>query len=123
MDAPDVLKRRCIDTLPDGSPCLELTTGTRCGRHETLRQQRRDAERGSPSARGHGYEYQRARKQLIGQPCALRLPGCTGTADTADYVIPWSEGGTINDGLQPACSHCNSVRGAQGQHRRGGSDL
>ncbi|MFI5254889.1 MAG: hypothetical protein ACHQ15_05475, partial [Candidatus Limnocylindrales bacterium] len=30
---------------------------------------------------------------MLGRPCALGLPGCTGVADTADHVVPVSRGG------------------------------
>lgn len=43
----------------------------------------------------------------------MRLPGCTGVATGGDYLVPVSQGGTIADGLRPACGHCQSVQGAE----------
>lgn len=48
---------------------------------------------------------------VIGGPCELRLRGCTGIATTADYRIPVSRGGTLDDGLLGACAWCNNSRG------------
>ena len=57
-----------------------------------------------PSQRGYDGEYRKARALLLGLPCQLRLPGCTGTADTAQHNDDGS--------LSPACRHCNSADGA-----------
>lgn len=59
--------------------------------------------------RGHGAEYERARRELAGEPCALRLPGCTGISTSADYTRP----GDWTSPLQPACAHCQRVQGAR----------
>ena len=70
--------------------------------------------RGVPrQARGHGADYERARRALLAEApaCALRLPGCTGWATSADYRIPVSRGGTLADGLLAVCGHCNAARG------------
>lgn len=48
---------------------------------------------------------------MAGQPCAMRLPGCTGVATSANYRIPVSQGGTLDD-LEPACAHCQRAQGA-----------
>lgn len=58
----------------------------------------------SRQARGYDRAYQRGRRMLLGLPCALALPGCTGVATTADH------GPT---GLRPACSNCNFADGAR----------
>lgn len=40
--------------------------------------------------------------------CQLRLPGCTGTSQTANHKTPRSQGGTdTRDNLEGACHHCN----------------
>ena len=99
-------------------PCLDcgalLSRGTRCPGCQGAKDRRRP----SPSRRGHGRDYRKARAELIGEPCELRYPGCERVATTADYVVPVSRGGTLEDGLRPACLHCNSVRG----NRRGGGE-
>lgn len=50
------------------------------------------------------------------RPCSLRLPGCTGLAETADHVVPRVDGERVPESqggrlLIPACRHCNSSRG------------
>lgn len=52
---------------------------------------------------------------LAGDPdCALALPGCTGKATVADHIVAAEDGGAYTlDNLQPACHHCNSVRGGR----------
>ena len=92
--------------------CHLLAEGraSRCGRHDPLTARN---HRGVPrQARGYGREYGAERSRLIGQPCSLRLPGCTGTADTAQHV----DGG----GLAPACAHCNYADGADRSRRATG---
>lgn len=82
-------------------PCLGCgrpARGTRC----------RGCERARQAA--YGSAYRRRRAMLIGLPCALRLSGCTGTADTADHIVPRSRGGADSP-LRPACAHCNASRG------------
>jgi hypothetical protein len=49
----------------------------------------------------YGRSYRRARADLIGLPCALRLPGCTGVATAADHVVPVARGGASGP-LRPA---------------------
>lgn len=46
--------------------------------------------------------------------CQMRLPGCTGHADTVDHIVALFEGGARLDptNLRAACKHCNSVDGA-----------
>lgn len=95
-----------------GRPCGELVERGRC--RSCTQAWDRD-RRPPPDQRGHDAEYDRARAELLAGgpwPCELRLPGCTGIATTADYVIPWSLGGTLADGLGRACGHCNTARGA-----------
>lgn len=65
--------------------------------------------RGIPrQARGHGAAYDRWVREHRGEPCALRLPGCTGTMTGGDYTRP----GDWSSPLQPACSHCQAAQGA-----------
>ena len=95
-----------------GRDCRNLVPRGRCD--DCRRAWDRD-RRPPPDQRGHGPDYDRARALLLAGgpwPCELQLPGCTGTATTADYVVPWSQGGTIRDGLRRACAHCNTARGA-----------
>lgn len=51
-----------------------------------------------------------------GRVCALRLEGCTLIATTADHVKPRSTHPHLQydpSNGRPACSHCNSSRGAR----------
>ena len=85
--------------------CLDCGTpsrGSRCGLHTTERRAYKNAVYGDPF-------YREARAAMLGLPCELRLPGCTGVADTADHVVPLSRGGPDGN-LRPACLHCNSAR-------------
>ena len=59
----------------------------------------------SPCRRGHGSEYRRIRRSLVGQPCHW----CGRPSDTADYALPWSMGGTLAS-VVPACARCNYSR-------------
>ena len=106
------LTRPCLGGA-DRVPCGRPTTGSRCPQHLA----ELERLRGSPTRRGLGRAYQRRRAPLIGLPCALRLPGCTGWAGTADHVVPRVLGGA--DGpLRPACKTCNSKAGGGLAHRR-----
>jgi hypothetical protein len=85
--------------------CHELTAGSRCARHDRTSTRN---HRGVPrQERGHGADYERRRAALVGLPCHW----CGAPATTADYVKPWSKGGTLED-LVPACGPCNYARGA-----------
>lgn len=78
--------------------CRRLFAGVgRCPACDTRKASRYDAT------------YRRARNELLEQQplCALRLPGCTAWATTADHVD-----GRSSDRLRPSCAHCNSVDGA-----------
>jgi hypothetical protein len=91
--------------VPVLTPCIECgapARGTRCQSHTRARSAYENGVYGDSS-------YRAARAAMLGQPCALRLPGCTGTATTADHVVPVSRGGA-GGALRPACLHCNSAR-------------
>lgn len=91
--------------------CRERQAGPRCALHERTSPKN---HRGIPRRlRGHGADYDRAARVLVGQPCALRFAGCTGYATGGDYIIPVSQGGTLEDGLRPACHHCQNVQGGR----------
>ena len=89
--------------------CPELVESGRCPRH--ARSQFTRNHRGVPrQARGHGAEYQRARRELLADH--PRCHWCGAPATTADYAAPWSRGGTLAS-LVPACGRCNYGRGAR----------
>ena len=108
-----MVKRPCV-----ASGCPNYTERTRCSLHERAKQARRDAIRGTPSARGYDSEYRadRAKVLALGYPCVY----CGGTATTVDHRIALAAGGTSDlDNLVPACVSCNSQRGAKlGNARR-----
>ena len=96
-------------------PCLSCGYGTteRTGRHATAAcdpshspTSARNHRGVPPEQRGHGAEYRARRAELIGLPCHY----CGKPADTADYAVPYSRGGTL-DTLVPSCRHCNYARG------------
>ena len=97
--------RACIEPR-----CPELTMATRCAFH--AKTSTRNHGGVSPSRRGYGADYQRQRLALLGQPCALRLYGCTEIADTAQH--------TDSGELVPACGHCNFADGARRSHETRG---
>lgn len=106
MTASDRMRRPCID-------CGEVFTPTgsqasRCP--DCYRTRERNRKRPEYRDRAYAGTYEHDRKAVIGRPCALHLPGCTGVADTADHLIPVSQGGAGGP-LVPACKHCNSARG------------
>jgi 5-methylcytosine-specific restriction endonuclease McrA len=74
----------------------------------------REKDRKRPEYRqgAYGGTYQHDRKAVLGLPCAIRGPHCTGIADTADHLRPVSQGGAGGP-LVPACKACNSGRGAR----------
>ncbi len=74
-------------------------------------QRARDAARGTTTARGLGYHYQRARAKVLAVDTICWICHKPG-ADTADHLIPRSRGGesTVAN-LRPAHSACNSRRG------------
>jgi len=95
--------------------CHTLTRETYCDRH---RQDIPD-DRGTASQRGYDSKWRKFREAYLAKSehklCALRLDsGCTIVADCIDHIIPhngnqrlfWDE-----KNMQPACVHCNSVKG------------
>lgn len=65
-------------------------------------------------ARGHGAPYDALVREFRGQPCELRLAGCTSIATGADLIVPRSMGGpTVRENARPACGHCQSVQGGR----------
>lgn len=77
-----------------------------------------DKRRGSAAKRGYTVKWYALSSQFRSRPenqfCALQLPGCTGFTEVTDHIKPclpddplfWDE-----NNWQPACIHCNSVKG------------
>lgn len=83
----------------------------RCALHERLSSRNHGGR--ARQARGLGAAHERARREVVGSPCGLRLEGCTGIATTLEHVLPRSQGGTLAHGYIGACAHCQCVQGAQ----------
>lgn len=108
--------------------CRNLVKNGYCELHqadaiaeEEARKKRKDGHRrGSAYQRGYNTRWRNYSKWYLNQPehtfCALHLDGCTLYAQCVDHIIPPKD---ANDPLfwdtrnhQPACIHCNSVKGA-----------
>lgn len=81
---------------------------------------RRDLRRGTAKERGYDSRWARYSKAFLAQPghqlCALRLDeGCAIVAQCVDHIDPPDGPGDPRfwdpDNHQPACIHCNSVKG------------
>ena len=107
--------------------CGALCRGDYCPAHAAYgkaqareRERAADARRGSAHQRGYTARWARYSRAFLARPenafCTLHLDdGCAGVAQCVDHIIPpaspedplfW-EGGNH----QPACIHCNSVKG------------
>ena len=104
------MKRPCLD-------CGRLTDTNRCPDHQRQQQRAIDARRGSPTERGYGTPWRRARKAVL-----RLIPYCVdcgheGSADnplTVDHIVPLSRGGTHDDdNLTTRCRRHNSAKGAR----------
>jgi 5-methylcytosine-specific restriction protein A len=81
--------------------------------------QSENKRRGSASSKGYGYRWQKYRVWFLRQPanqiCKLHLPGCTVVATEVDHIEPPNGPGDPNfwnmENHQPACRHCNSIKG------------
>ncbi len=108
-----------MPTLPRAplQPCLDCgaAPGLRRGRCAVCDRRSPRNHRGVPrQQRGHGALYDRIARAFRGQPCALRLPGCTGVATGADLILPRRMGGMAVPGnVRPACAHCQAVQGGR----------
>jgi 5-methylcytosine-specific restriction protein A len=106
------------------SGCSRLVTPPEryCERCKPKAQQQvrqRDQHRGSAYSRGYDYRWSKYSKLFLANPknvfCKLQLPGCTNLAECPDHIDPpdgpddprfWD-----TNNHQPACLHCNSVKG------------
>lgn len=99
--------------------CDVLVSGRFCDEHAKEEQRRYDRQRGTAHERGYTSRWQKYSKWFLKQPenvfCKLQLHGCTGIAQCVDHIDPpngpddpmfWRP-----DNHQPACIHCNSVKG------------
>ena len=92
--------------------CPNRQSGSWCAAH--VRTSPRNHRGVSRHARGHGAGYDRVRRELAGQPCALRLTGCTGVSTSADYTRPgdWDEPAPARLPALPACPGRPALGGA-----------
>lgn len=91
--------------------CATLTSATRCPAHARVSaRNHRGVVRGR---REHGAAYDALAREYAGQPCAMRLPGCTGIATGADLIVPFSRRGrATRENTRPGCAHCQRAQGA-----------
>lgn len=101
--------------------CTELVrVGAYCEVHRKEQQRAENQRRGGSRARGYTTAWSKYSKAFLARPenqfCSLHLDaGCAVIAQCVDHIIPPSSPG---DPLfwdagnhQPACIHCNSVKG------------
>lgn len=101
--------------------CTALVITGRCDKHKTTQSAKQyDKERGTAAERGYNSRWRKYSHWFLKQPgnqlCALRLDdGCTYAAECPDHIDPpdgpddprfWDP-----NNHQPACIHCNSVKG------------
>ena len=107
--------------------CGEMTRDRFCAEHREAgaaesraRAQAQDKRRGSSRERGYDYRWNKYSKRFLSQPehqlCVLHLDeGCAIVAQCVDHIDPpdgpndprfWDP-----NNHQPACIHCNSVKG------------
>lgn len=107
--------------------CGSLTTEAYCDVHAELhageqktKDRERDRRRGSARERGYSSRWDRYSKAFLARPenkiCKLHLDdGCTILADCVDHIDPPDGPGDPRfwdkKNHQPACIHCNSVKG------------
>jgi len=88
---PPKIKKECSHP-----GCHELTIERYCPecqeKYGKQEQKAYDKRRGSSASRGYGSRWSKASKAFLSKPenqfCVLRLPGCTGIADTTDHIDP-----------------------------------
>jgi hypothetical protein len=97
-------------------PCLDCdapTTKSRCLTCTAVRQRARDAQRGTTTERGLGWDHQRQRDQQVTEVPYCERCGHTGSIRnplTGEHTTPRAHGGTDVD--MTLCRSCNSSRGA-----------
>ena len=116
----DRARRFCKST---GCPNLVAGASAYCDEHKEIEveaERRRDARRGSSRERGYTTRWDKYSKRFLDQPnhqfCALHLDaGCAVVSQCVDHIDPpvdacdpkfWDK-----NNHQPACIHCNSVKG------------
>lgn len=102
---------------------MKLRTCTVCGRPHAVKGARcaacRSVGRHDPTTRAQDGEYRAERARVLapgldGPPrCALRIKCDGAVATTVDHIVPVARGGRHQGNLQPACSKCNSAKGAR----------
>lgn len=89
-----------------------------CLVHEKQFRKLMDARRGTAHERGYDSKWQKYSKWFLNQPenqfCVIQLPGCTEFAKCVDHIKPCDKDDPLfwdKSNHQPACIHCNSVKG------------
>ena len=97
------MARPCLDP-----GCPDLTHRTRRAAHEREHQR----NRGTPTQRGYGRAYQKARQQLLASATVCAWCGYgprDGDPLTADHLVPLAHGGGYEGNLVAAHRSCNSM--------------
>jgi 5-methylcytosine-specific restriction protein A len=98
-------------------PCLDcgvlIRSSGRCPACRGAVERRRDAHRGSPSARGYDWSWQRMSKAARDEQRWCEHCGRTGDL-TLDHIVPLARGGTNeSDNVRVLCRACNGAKGAR----------
>ena len=107
--------------------CKELTKETYCEKHKENQKDKEkqwDKKRGTASQRGYGYRWAKYSKMFLSKPenqfCKLPIDErCAVVSQCVDHIDPPNgpEDPLFWDSRnhQPACIHCNSVKGHRKQ--------
>lgn len=105
-------RRECLDCWG-----LHSGTGPRCTACTRHRQRQRDAQRGTTTQRGLGWDHQQAREKILATATVCAICGLPPTDDdplTAGHITPRVHGGTNDPGnYQPEHASCNYSKGAR----------
>ncbi len=96
--------------------CSGLSSTGVCEKHEaTVKAERAayDRARGTPAARGYGYQWQQIRKRILERDPVCTICGSQ-PATEVDHIVAKAKGGDDSDGnLRGACRHCHSSKTAR----------
>ena len=101
-----------------GCPAVVSGDSRYCDHHGAIHAAEYDSRRGSSTARGYGYRWQKIRKmQLINEPFCANIFGDHGDvlvmATEVDHIKPKEKGGGDEPGnLQSLCKRCHSKKTA-----------
>ena len=102
-------KAHAVCNVP-GCHYIAVTAG-RCATHASQVQQRYDAQRASPSARGYDAAWRKARAAYLAEQPGCQWLGCRSMATDVHHRVPLVQGGTHDaDNLVALChAHHSSI--------------